>query len=84
MSYVAPQVDGDSDLDIIASNELLKNSGNGVFAAGDVATLPAMDVVTSSTPDYAAVGDMNNDGFVDIFTCKTGQVRVAGSTEVKP
>jgi hypothetical protein len=61
--------DNDGDLDLILDNhafgiDILSNNGAGSFTQVDNATtgLP----VSSGNGDFAAAGDFNNDGYVDI------------------
>ncbi|HOY06906.1 MAG TPA: CRTAC1 family protein [Saprospiraceae bacterium] len=66
--------DNDGDLDLYVTNEeenkntLLRNNGNGTFAK--VTDDPA--VMESQSSITASWGDVNNDGFLDLFVGNTG------------
>ena len=66
---LAVDYDNDGDMDIIADNnafgiEILANNGAGSFSQVDNSTTGLPTGGTSG--DYAAAGDFNNDGYVDL------------------
>jgi hypothetical protein len=73
----AADVDNDGDLDLVFGAattpcRLYLNDGKGVFQHGSVDALPT-DVLDAGVP---AFGDLDGDGFTDLFIPSSGQDRV--------